>query len=151
MSYRGGVHFLIGSLIGVTLLVVALSVVLRIVYFPPHFHGWGEVTAEQEIAGWTVNRSRPSKRVEVQLYIDGRFVASGVANLPRPDVLVAGQSKDERCGYSFKIPALTAGDHVAYVYALHHVGAGAYRTLQLTGEPLRFTIGEDGRVSAGAQ
>lgn len=124
---------------------------LVVIYFPPHFRGWGEVTAEQKIAGWVVNRAKPSERVEVQLYVDGSLVGSMLADLPRPDVVAAGQSEDERCGYSFEIPALATGEHVAHVYTMHTVGAGAYRTLQLAGKPLRFTVGEDGMVSTGAR
>jgi len=151
MAYRGVENFLIGSLMGVTVLIGAVSVALAAIYFPPHFRGWGEVTAEQKVVGWAVNRSRPSERVEVQLFVDGRFVANMVADLPRPDVAAAGKADDERCGYSFRIPALEAGEHVAHVYAMHKVGEGTFRTLQLTGKPLRFTVGEDGRVSASAR
>jgi hypothetical protein len=62
--------------------------------------------------------------------------------------LEAGRARDERCGYSFALPALAAGPHEARVYVAHAVAtmAGTYRTLQLTGSPLRFEVEEGGRV-----
>lgn len=125
-------------LTALTLVGGAAAVYLYASYFPPYYRGWGEVTAHRTVAGWAVNERLPEERVEVQLYIDGRFVAGGVANLPRPDVVAAGRARDERCGYSFDLPALAEGEHEARVYALHKVGDGSYRTLQMTGEPLRF-------------
>ena len=115
--------------------------------FPPHFRGFGEVTRRGEVAGWAVDAARPAERVEVQLYVDGRFAAHGVASLPRPDVLDAGRAADENCGYSFALPALPAGEHEARVYALHSVGfgVGPY-TLKQLGNPLHFRTGADGRV-----
>lgn len=137
-------QLLAAVLTGVTLVVGACAVYIYATYFPPHYRGWGEVTAHRTIAGWAVNERTPESRVAVQLYIDGRFVGGRVADLPRPDVVAAGRSRDEQCGYSFDIPELTAGEHEARVYALHKVGDGSYRTLQLTGTPLRFRTDASG-------
>ena len=51
-----------------------LAVFTFMTVFPPYFHGWGEVT-ETGIAGWAVNSAEPWERVEVQLFIDGQFIA----------------------------------------------------------------------------
>jgi hypothetical protein len=148
MSFGRRLHLLVGVPTALTLLVGAAAVWLSAVFFPPHFQGWGEVTREGAVAGWAVNRAAPSERVEVQLYVDGRFVAGRTADQPRPDVAAAGHARDERCGYSFKLPPLAPGPHEARVYAAHAVGAGSYLTLQLTGRPLRFNVDANGRVSA---
>lgn len=118
--------------------------------FPPHFRGFGEVTRRGEVAGWAVDPSRPGARVEVELYVDGRFVAHGVASLPRPDVSAAGRAPDPDCGYRFPLPALAAGRHEARVYALHAPGPAELRTLKQLGDALRFDTGDDGRPSAPA-
>jgi hypothetical protein len=131
---------LISALILLTLLVGAFSIGLRTIFFPPYFRGWGEVTARHTIDGWAVNERAPYARVEVQLFIDGQLAASTHANLSRPDVLAAGFAADEWCGYSFTLPPLPAGTHEARVYALHKVGRGSYRTLQLMGDPLKFDV-----------
>lgn len=141
MSDRRRVHLLLGTLTGLALAFGASSVGLSSLLFPPHFQGWGELTRVGTIAGWAVKRGAPAERVEVQLYVDGHFVAAATADRPRPDVRAARYSKDERCGYEFTLPPLEAGEHEARIYALHRVGAGAYRTLQLTGRPVRFKTG----------
>jgi hypothetical protein len=140
-------HLLIGIPLAATLLLGAGAVYLHHVFFPTRFSGWGEVTAGRTISGWVVDRAGPLGPVEVQLYIDDRFAAHGLADLPRPDVSAAGWTKDARCGYDFKVPRLAAGEHEARVYAVHRVGGGGtHVTLQATGNPLRFRVGADGSV-----
>ena len=147
MPRFGKTQTLLALLIGATVLTGALAVGARSVFFPPRFRGFGEVTAGGRVAGWVVDeRAVASRPVEVQLYIDGAFAAAAAADLPRPDVVAAGQARDERCGYSFALPTLDAGEHEARVYAAHATGGGVYRTLQQTGAALRFVVGEDGRI-----
>ena len=138
------VHVLIGKSILETLLVGALAVFAYITILPPYFHGWGEVT-ETGISGWAVNDAEPWARVEIQLFIDGHFIAQSVANKSRPDVLVAGWSKDEWHGYVIPISALAQGTYEARVYALHHSGDGARKSLQLLGSPIPFSIDANGK------
>lgn len=136
------------ALVCVTLVAGAYAVWVEYVSFPPHFRGFGEVTRGGEVAGWAVDASRPGARVEVELYVDDRFVAHGVASLPRPDVVTAGRATDPDCGYSFPLPPLAAGTHEARVYALHATAEPELRTLRQLGDPLRFDTGPDGRVAA---
>jgi hypothetical protein len=148
MSRFGRLQIAFAALACLTLSAGAYAVWTEYATFPPHFRGFGEVTQRGEVAGWAVDGSRPAARVEVQLYVDGRFVAHGVASLPRPDVVAAGRAADERCGYSFALPALPAGAHEARVYALHAPGSGGgLRTLTQLGHPLHFETAADGRVS----
>ena len=146
MSRFGRLQIAFASLACLTLAAGAYAVWTEYVNFPPHFRGFGEVTRKGEVAGWAVDASDPAARVEVQLYVDGRFAAHAAASLPRPDVVAAGRAEDERCGYSFPLPALPAGEHEARVYALHTPGSRALHTLTQLGNPLRFKTGDDGRV-----
>jgi hypothetical protein len=131
------VHLLIVKSILDTIFVGALAVVVYARLFPPTFHGWGEAVAEsRSISGWAVNNADPWGRVEVQLFIDGNFVGTTVAQLSRPDVRAAGWAKDEWHGYEFNLTGLSEGMHEARVYALHR--SGARYTLQLLGNPIRF-------------
>ncbi len=139
-------HILIAKSIAETLFVGTLAVVFFFVAFPPYFRGSGEATP-QAIAGWAVNNAAPSDRVEVQLFIDGHFVASGLANLSRPDVMRAGWSKDEWHGYVFAVPTLPVGVHEASVYAIHESGGGIRKTLPLLGYPIRFEVDENGKLT----
>ena len=94
----------------------------------------------QTVTGWVVDQGRPSARVEVQLFIDEKFVADAVATQLRPDVREARRAEDDWHGFSFPTPRLPSGEHEARVYALHSTGAGSRQNLQLIGKPLRFRI-----------
>ena len=133
-----------------TVLVGTIAVVVHLKAFPPTFHGWGEaVVGSQTISGWAVNNSDPWERIQVQLFVDGKFVGTQVAQLSRPDVVSAGWSKDEWHGYEFTIGGLNTGMHEARVYALHPSRGGARYTLQMLGDPIRFEVNADGRWSRG--
>ena len=139
------IHALIAKSIAETILVAALAVGFYFTAFPPYFHGWGEASPHA-ISGWVVNQHVPWDRVEVQLFIDGKFVATGTANLSRPDVVAAGWAKDEWHGYSLAVPSLAPGVHEARVYALHASGYGIRQTLQLVGDPSPLRVDESGAL-----
>ena len=131
------VHLLLAKSILETIFVGTLAVVVYVKLFPPTFHGWGEAVVEtRSISGWAVNNADPWQRVEVQLFVDGKFVGTQVAQSSRPDVAAAGWAKDEWHGYDFVLNDLSAGTHEARVYALHR--SGARYTLQLLGNPITF-------------
>jgi len=139
------VRLLIGKAIAETLFVAALAVGVFFVAFPPYFHGFGEATSDA-IAGWAVNNRAPWDRVEVQLFVDDRFVASSVASVSRPDVQHAGWARDEWHGFSFPVSNLSMGVHEAEVYAVNESGGGSRRTLQLLGYPIKFSVDEHGKL-----
>lgn len=132
------VNLLIAISILQTIFVGVLAVVVWTKAFPPTFHGWGEAIGSQAIAGWAVNNGAPWERVEVQLFIDGKFYGSQVAEGSRRDVLLRGWAKDEWHGYNFAVTDLASGNHEARVYALHR--SGNRMTLQLLGDPIRFYV-----------
>jgi len=130
-------HLLIAKSILETIFVGTLAVVVYVKLFPPTFKGWGEaVPATQSISGWAVDDADPWRRVEVQLFIDGKLVGTTVAQLSRPDVMPAGWAKDEWHGYNFVVSDLGEGMHEAKVYALHQ--NGERYTLQMLGDPIQF-------------
>jgi len=130
-------HLLIAKSILETIFVGTLAVVVYVKVFPPTFKGWGEaVPATQSISGWAVDDADPWRRVEVQLFIDGKLVGTTVAQLSRPDVMAAGWAKDEWHGYNFVVSELGEGMHEARVYALHQ--NGERYTLQMLGDPIQF-------------
>lgn len=151
MRRFGRLQLAYAALACATLAVGAHAVWREYAHFPPRFRGFGEVTRRGEVAGWAVDSARPGRRLEVQLYVDGRFAAYGVASLPRPDVVAAGRSADENCGYRFALPPLAAGEHEARVYAMHAAGQGDLRTLRQLGNTLRFNTDAEGRLSGPAR
>jgi hypothetical protein len=133
-------RYLIAKSIIEAILVGALAVGFYLTAFNPFFRGAVDEANAQHVSGWAVNERAPDGRVEVQLYIDGRFVASRVADLSRPGVKDAGRARDEWHGFSFDTPPLDRGEHEARVYVVHESGEGARRTLQLLGQPRRFSV-----------
>ena len=132
-------HLLIAKSILDTIFVGVMAVVVYTRAFPPTFRGWGEAVVEtQTISGWVVNSAIPEQRVEVQLYIDERFITRTGAYDPRPDIVAAGWSKDPWHGFNFWISKLPPGKHEAKVYAVHRIAHGSRFTLQLIGDPIEF-------------
>ena len=138
------IHVLIGKSILETLLVGALALFGFMTVLPPYFHGWSEFK-NGRLSGWAVNDAAPWERVEVQLFIDGKFVATAVADEPRPDVFAAGWSKDQWHGYAFPV-STDFGSHELRVYALHDSGNGARKSLQLLGDPIPLIL-DGGRAT----
>ena len=131
------INLLIAKSILDTIFVGTIAVLVHTRAFPPTFHGWGEAVVEsQSISGWVVDDADPWRRVEVQLFVDGKFVGTTVAQSSRPDVVAAGWAKDEWHGYNFLVSGLGEGMHEARVYALHQ--SGNRYTLQLLGNPIMF-------------
>lgn len=70
------------------------------------------------VTGWAVNPARPQEIAAVTVFIDGKLVYSGPADKPRPDVVAAGFSARENCGFAVELPRLDAGTHRAVAYAV---------------------------------
>ena len=134
-------HLLIFKSIFELLFVAALAVGFHYVNFHSDFRGALDRADARQASGWVVDASRPDRRVEVQLYVDGRFAGSTRAELERPDVQQAGHAFDHWHGFIFQMPALPAGEHEARVYALQPGDTDAKTPLlQLVGHPVRFRV-----------
>jgi hypothetical protein len=120
--------------------VAALAVYAHSVSFHPFFTGSLDSADATSVRGWAVDRARAGEAVEVQLYVDGGFVADSLADRPRPDVSAKGFAPDERHGYAFALGPLPAGEHEARVYAVHASRGDSRRTLQQIGAAYRFTV-----------
>ena len=133
-------NFLIAKSVLEALFVGGLAVGFYLTAFTPFFHGTLDLADARHVAGWVINRAEPQARVEVQLYIDGRFAGNRTADVSRADVKASGRSADENHGFVFDTPTLPAGQHEARVYAVHMSGEGQRRTLQIIGKPLIFSV-----------
>lgn len=132
------VHLLISKSIIEALLIAAVAVAFFFATTNPYLRGVLDNADRTSVTGWAVDASRPSARVEVQLFVDDRFAAAAIADQFRPDVHAAMRAEDDWHGFAFTTPRLTVGDHEARVYAVHSSGSGVRRTLQLIGKPYRF-------------
>ena len=132
------VHLLISKSIAEALLITAVSVAFYFATTNPGLRGVLDNADQNLVTGWVVDESHPAARVEVQLFVDDRFAAQATADKYRPDVRDAKRANDEWHGFVFNTPPLSVGSHEARVYAVHSTEAGARKTLQLIGKPLRF-------------
>jgi hypothetical protein len=123
--------------------VCALAAGFYYAAFRPSFRGSLDHADAQSVRGWVVDKRDPGRRVEVQLYVDGRLAAAGEADAPRPDVAAEGYAEDERHGFVFPLEALPPGEHEARVYAVHASAAGSRRTLQQIGRATRFVVKDE--------
>lgn len=121
-------------------LVTVLAVSFYLVVTNPHLRGWLDQADAQTISGWVVDDRSGGRRVEVQLFIDDKFVENRVADAFRPDVCLAQRANDDWHGFVFQTPPLAAGDHDVRVFAVHRGGSDERRTLQIVGKPLRLRI-----------
>lgn len=132
------VHLLLSKSIAEALLIAAVAVAFYFATTNPALRGVLDKADKQTVNGWAVNETDPSMQVEIQLFVDDRFIADQTANQYRPDVHNSQRAIDDWHGFTFVTPKLSAGEHEARVYAVHSNGAGARRTLQLIGKPYRF-------------
>lgn len=122
------------------LLVTAVAVAFYFATTNRHLTGVLDWADGQTVSGWAVDAGQPSVHVEVQLFIDNKFMGDSVAAQFRPDVHESHRAEDDWHGFVFQTPPLLAGEHEARVYALHSSGSGSRRTLQLIGKPFHFRI-----------
>ncbi len=134
------IHLLISKSTAEALLITAVAVGFYFSATNVNLRGVLDKADRQSVSGWVVDESKPGARVDVQLFIDDRFVAAGAADKLRADVHAAGRAQDDWHGFEFATPVLAPGDHEARVYAIHSNAGGAQRTLQLIGKPYRFRV-----------
>lgn len=140
-STRGRLTALVVAKLCLDLLfVAALAVYSHAVAFHPFFSGSLDHADGRSVRGWVVDRARPSSEVEVHLYVNGRFVAAGRADYPRPDVSKKGFAPDERHGFVFNLNPPLYGENEARVYAVSASRGGTRRTLQQIGPPIHFVV-----------
>ncbi len=83
--------------------------------------------------------------IAVRIYLDGKYVASGVAAAPRPDLLATYPKNGQNHGFSIFTPA-TAGTHELCAYGMN-VAAGTVntrfgcRTVSRTSDPVGSSAG----------
>lgn len=139
------VHLLISKSMAEALLVTAVAVGFYFATTNRHLRGVLDRADAQTVSGWVVDEAQPATRVDVQLFIDEKFVANTVAETFRPDVHEAHRAEDDWHGFVFQTPPLSdAVEHEARVYALYSSGAGNRQTLQLIGKPFRFRVEQKG-------
>jgi hypothetical protein len=134
------VRVLIAKSILDVLLVAAFALGFYYSAFNTSLRGSLDEAGPEWIRGWVLDFSKRDLRPEVQLYIDGHFAESRIADFPHPNLVVMGLAPDDRHGFFFYTPPLDPGRHEARAYVVYKSGGGERRTLQQLGSPLNFVI-----------
>lgn len=116
------------------LLVCGLALYAYADTFRDSFSGSLEQADSRGVRGWAVDESRPGATIEVQLFVDGRFVAAALADKPRADATGDGASH----GFVFNFDPPLEGEHEARIYAVRASRGGSRLTLRQVGAPRAF-------------
>jgi hypothetical protein len=121
------------------LLVCAVATLAAFAYFNPALRGDVELVSANRIQGWACDPRIPDRQLEVQLFVDHRFVAAARAEIARDDLVTAGKIRDRHHGFDFALPdkQFPRGRHRAQVYVVHKTPADI-RTLLPIGKGRRF-------------
>jgi hypothetical protein len=100
--------------------VCAVATLAAFSNFSPLLRGTIDAVDETRVAGWVYDPLDPDQVIEVQLFIDGKFVMAKLADERRDDLVEAGATTRPGHGFSFRLDSLDLanGSHTAQVYAL---------------------------------
>lgn len=108
----------------------------------PLLHGAIDEANQMHVAGWAYDPLTPKAVLEVQLFIDDRFIRTMRADAPRPDLVTAGVTKMAAHGFELELKdvVLAAGKHTAQVYALRNAAGKNKALIPLSKEPITFQV-----------
>lgn len=123
-------------------LVCVVATLAAFTTFSPQLRGAIDVADQSRVAGWAHDPQTPDMPLEVQLFIDGKFLASKLADELRDDLVKAGATSRPNHGYSFSIEGmnLSTGDHSAQVYAVRNAAGSSKILLPITSSPRKFQV-----------
>jgi len=111
------------------LFVCAVVSFAAFAYFNPALRGEIEVVNSERVEGWAYNPLATDERLEVQLFIDDRFVAATRADRQHDGLVArAGRQVDHCFSFTLAGQPLSTGRHRAQVYVVHGT-PGSSRTL----------------------
>lgn len=136
---RGRIARLVAAKLALDLLFVGgFAIYTHAVTFGRDFDGALEHADGRGARGWVVDLERPGEPVEIQLFENGRFVASTVAEEFRTDTDARTTHSAGRRGFTFKFERDLYGERTVSVYAVRTGRGGERRMLQAVGEPINF-------------
>jgi hypothetical protein len=112
------------------------------VNYSPLLRGAIDVADQTHVAGWAHDPLAPAESLDVQLFIDGQFIATQRADDLREDLVKAGATKHPRHGFRFDLQpvSLANGQHTAQVYALRTAAGTNKMLLPLSQQPVIFQV-----------
>lgn len=124
------------------ILVCAVASLAAFSTFSPQLRGAIDVADQTRVAGWVNDPQLAEVALEVQLFIDEKFVASQLADLRREDLVSAGVTARPNHGFSFELEQfnLSIGEHSVRVFAVRDAAGASKILLPVTAAPRRFQI-----------
>jgi hypothetical protein len=122
------------------LLVCVVATLAAFSNFSPRLRGAIDVADQTRIAGWVYDPASPEEKVEVQLFINGDWVATGKANERRDDLVAAGAARTPDHGFTFPVAPLKlfGGNHTVQVYAVRRASGNNKSLIPLSHNPSHF-------------
>lgn len=110
--------------------------------YSPLLRGAIDIADTARVAGWAHDPLAPQETLDVQLFIDGQFIAARRADELRVDLVKAGATTHPNHGFSFELGllALANGPHTAQVYALRTAAGTNKMLLPLSKQPVLFQV-----------
>lgn len=110
--------------------------------FHPFLRGALDMVNSARVAGWACDRTVLDEPLEVQLFVDGAFVAATRAVEVRNDLVAAGATAGPEHGFSFALKAanLAPGVHYAQVYAVRPSIGSALTLIPISKRSVRFEV-----------
>ena len=128
---------------GIEIFVVMAAISLAAYsHLNPPIRGAIDIADPTRIAGWAYDPRAPEDRLQVQLFVDGNFIAMKSAHELRNDLVTAGAATNPPHGFTFSVPELKLanGVHSVNVYALRAGGGGNKSLLSITKKTFTITI-----------
>jgi hypothetical protein len=110
--------------------------------FSPQLRGAIDISDQTRVAGWAYNPSAPEDTLETQLFIDGKPVASKLADEKRVDLVESGVTSNPNHGFNFDLTRidLAPGRHTAQVYVLRQAAGENKILLPIAKQPSVFEV-----------
>jgi hypothetical protein len=122
------------------LFICFLATWAAFINYSPLLRGAIDQVDEKRVAGWAHDPQTPNEALEVQLFIDDRFIAARRADERRDDLVRAKAANSPHHGFSFNLQAmqLAPGQHAVQVYAVRTAAGKNKMLIPLSRTPLIF-------------
>lgn len=125
------------KLLAELLFLCAATSIAAFAYFNPALRGEVELVDVTRVEGWACDPFSVARPLEVQLFIDNRFVAATVADRVREDLITARLTRRVPFGFSFALNrlALDPGRHWVQVYVVYPAPRGSKTLVPINRQP----------------
>jgi hypothetical protein len=108
----------------------------------PLLRGAVDVAGAAHVAGWAYDPLTPDTALDVQLFVDERFIALQRAEKVRVDLVKAGATPTAAHGFDFDLSQvpLAKGTHTAQVYAVRNAAGKNKSLIPLSKTPHVFQV-----------